>query len=252
MFAPAGYKQCLAVAAVNAEERPWQWSTLGEKVAISAPGESVWALEFFFNPGGTTLGKNRQHGTTFATALTAGVAALWLAHYGRDNLIATFGKERLQTLFWHQLRTVGHRRPANWNETLQGAGIIDAKALLSADLPAPSLLPAPGAVTLSMAAPSREPGTIASLFPELSETAVQQRLQVLLRATGAELQAKLDRHVDELVWIFSEQPAARQAFVDIQPGAGEGGGGPGLAAAGAPGTGSDTVLQFGSTTLRSL
>jgi len=39
---PARYRNCIAVAAVNSREKPWKDSSRGGKIAVSAPGESVW------------------------------------------------------------------------------------------------------------------------------------------------------------------------------------------------------------------
>jgi subtilisin family serine protease len=82
----------------------------------------------------------RSAGTSFSVALTAGVAALWLAHHGRENLIAKYGKSALQAVFIDVVRRTA-RRPTGWDGSRYGSGIVDADALLNRDLPAaaPSL-----------------------------------------------------------------------------------------------------------------
>jgi hypothetical protein len=85
------------------------------------------------NPPQQSVGQGQ--GTSFAVALTAGVAALWLAHHGRANLIgaARARGETLQTMF-RRIVMATSRRPANWDAFTMGAGIVDARALLEADL----------------------------------------------------------------------------------------------------------------------
>ena len=76
-------------------------------------------------------------GTSFAVALTAGVAACWLAHHGRPNLIAEARArgETLQNMFRRILRATA-RRPPGWNGINMGAGIVHARRLLEADFDA--------------------------------------------------------------------------------------------------------------------
>ena len=68
-------------------------------------------------------------------ALTAGVAALWLAHHGRANLIAIARAqgETLQSMFRRLVQATA-RRPSGWDSSDFGAGIVDAAALLGAEL----------------------------------------------------------------------------------------------------------------------
>jgi hypothetical protein len=67
--------------------------------------------------------------------MTAGVAALWLAHHGRSALVAAAHArgETLQVMFRRLLRATA-RRPDGWDSAGMGAGIVDARALLGADL----------------------------------------------------------------------------------------------------------------------
>ena len=135
---PARYENCVAVAGVNAKDEPWQGTCCGPDVAISAPGENVYRASVKRDnaTGVITFGVGQGQGTSFAVALTAGVAALWLAHHGRDKLIA-FAKskgETLQAMFRRLLRATARRPGANWDATTMGVGIVDANALLRADL----------------------------------------------------------------------------------------------------------------------
>jgi hypothetical protein len=99
-------------------------------VDISAPGQNVFKASLS-GDGAVSQGQ----GTSFAVALTAGVAALWLAHHGRADLIAAAKArgETLQQMFLRLVRATA-RRPPGWDPFEMGAGITDARALLGAGL----------------------------------------------------------------------------------------------------------------------
>src|SRR4029079_17396095 len=79
---PARYDECIAVAATNSAEQPWPGTSRGAPVDISAPGQNVYRA--VVPPGGATDADTvaQGQGTSFAVALTAGVAAMWVAHHG--------------------------------------------------------------------------------------------------------------------------------------------------------------------------
>ena len=79
---PARYDEVIAVAGINVRNEPWRGSCRGGAVDISAPAEFVPRAKR--NPadgGGPNVVAGGQ-GTSFAVAITAGVAALWLGHHG--------------------------------------------------------------------------------------------------------------------------------------------------------------------------
>ncbi len=126
---PARYDDCLAVAGTNVRSEPWRGSCRGGAVDIAAPAENVLRAR----TGVPAAGQGQ--GTSFAVAMTAGVAALWLAHHERPALVtaAHARGETLQLMFRRLLRATA-RRPAGWDTAGMGAGIVDARALLAADL----------------------------------------------------------------------------------------------------------------------
>lgn len=131
---PARYDECIAVAGTNRADGQWRGTCRGAAVDISAPAQNVIRA---WQPSGETTGGNRvgqAQGTSYAVALTAGVAALWLAHHGRANLIAEARKrqESLQIMFRRLLQATA-RRPRGWDSLEMGAGIVNADALLRAD-----------------------------------------------------------------------------------------------------------------------
>ncbi|UIJ70329.1 S8 family serine peptidase [Aurantimonas sp. HBX-1] len=131
---PARYEEVIGVAGTNIEDRPWKGSCRGSTVDISAPAEFVWrALRA--RSADPTFGVSGGQGTSFAVALVAGVAALWLEHYGRDAVIAQARARgvSVQRLFKAALQQTA-RRPSKWDSDDFGAGIVDADALTALPL----------------------------------------------------------------------------------------------------------------------
>ena len=131
---PAAYPEMIAIGGTNKADKRWKGSSHGAAVDISAPAEFVWkaARDSATAPNNQIVG---GQGTSFATALTAGIAALWLGHHGRAKVIA---EARVRGVSVQELfRTAAQqtaRRPAGFPSGL-GAGVIDAEALLKLALP---------------------------------------------------------------------------------------------------------------------
>jgi hypothetical protein len=209
---PARYHSCIAVAATNVEDRPWRHSSHGPDVDVSAPGESVWVPDL---EGDDQALLSRGSGTSYAVTHLAGVAALWLAFHGRDQLVARYGAPHLQDVFVHLLKTTGHRRPDGWQITEFGVGILDAETLLKAPLPSLDdvlTTTAPAATGLQPEAPDPFE-TIHAVMPELSREQVVERLQELLQAEGRELEEKLDHYAKELQYELVENWEFRATFL---------------------------------------
>ena len=125
---PAAYPETLAIAATNYQDAPWAGSCRGREVDVSAPGEQVWHAE----PDVRGIATTQGDGTSYATATTAGVAALWLAFFGKQALLEVADEchVNLQELFRNALKTTA-RAPGAWNPKKYGSGIVDAAALLN-------------------------------------------------------------------------------------------------------------------------
>lgn len=133
---PAAFSNCIAVGASNAKDGIWPGSAYGPEVDFAAPGESVWrALRN--DLGDPLTDAERGCGTSLSTAGVAGVAALWLAYHGRQNLINQLsGSRKLQDLFRSQVKKTV-RVPAGWDTGKHGEGIVDAKQLLAEPIAQP-------------------------------------------------------------------------------------------------------------------
>jgi hypothetical protein len=93
----------------------------------------------------------RDSGTSFACAGTAGVAALWISHHGRQTLVDKYGASGIPAVFKQLLQ--GHCTvPDGWDTDNYGPGIVNAFDLLTAPLP-----DAPG---ISLRPDGRKPASI--------------------------------------------------------------------------------------------
>jgi hypothetical protein len=129
---PARYEACIAVAGINQAEKPWKGSCRGSSVDVSAPGELVWRAGATRNANGSPhfYVDGTGEGTSFAVAMTAGVAALWLAHHGRDALIGSLAVGETLADRFRLLLKSSARVPNGWDARNFGAGIVDADRFL--------------------------------------------------------------------------------------------------------------------------
>lgn len=204
VVAPANYGEVIAVAASNIQDRPWSGSSHGPAVDVTAPGESVHVARADKASGGNVYTTGFGSGTSYAVALTAGVAALWLAHHGRDALIARYGKPTLQAVFIEVLRH-STRRPAGWDTGEYGSGIVNADALLTTPLPA--AVPPLGAATELVPADSlTATQRLAPYLPDRSVTTADAALDQLLAGS-----ADRDLYAGEIAYHLSQDPMIRAA-----------------------------------------
>lgn len=127
---PARYAEVIAVGGSNVDDGTWIGSCRGGAVDISAPAELVWKAQR--NAAAESMGVVAPgQGTSYATAITAGVAALWLSHHGRDNVIAHAARQgvNVQQLFKAALLATS-RQPQGWDSENYGRGVVAADALL--------------------------------------------------------------------------------------------------------------------------
>ncbi|QIG46632.1 S8 family serine peptidase [Nordella sp. HKS 07] len=158
---PGWDRNVIAVAGVNIKDKKWRGSSHGSKVDVSAPAENVYIARRN-KPSDTNKALVEPgQGTSFAVALTAGAAALWLARHGvqtvRDE--ATRRNTTVHELFRAAVRKTA-RKPPGWPASSMGTGIVDAFDLLNLSLTAiPAVAPAaeanPGAGILKAAGDHR-------------------------------------------------------------------------------------------------
>jgi Subtilase family/Peptidase family S41 len=205
VVAPASYHEVIAVAASTIQDGPWSGSSHGSAVDVTAPGQSVHTARASKEPAGNRYYTTRSHGTSFAVGLTAGVAALWLAHHGRDVLIARYGKGNLQAVFADLLRRTA-RRPAGWDTGQYGAGIVNAEALLAAQLP---VAVPPLAIEPAQALTAAQ--RLAPYLPDPSPAAAAAALDTLMPGQDGER----DLYAGELAYHLSQDPQVRATFAAV-------------------------------------
>jgi subtilisin family serine protease len=209
--APASWPECLAIGATGITDDPWSGSSRGEQVDFCAPGEGVWAATARRDGDGEEFTVEAHNGTSFAVAHTAGVAALWLAHHGAEKLRRRYGKKNLQRVFLSVART-SVTKPKAWDRHRYGTGILNARALLDAKLPAPATFDrVPARRAGSQAAPDVL-DRLATLWPDLTKVEVRSRLAAALGKRGGDLDATLDRFGGELFYQYSQDPELRRSL----------------------------------------
>jgi len=125
---PARFSDCIAVAGMNEDKEPWRGTSRGSEVDFCAPGQFVWCARRNAS-GASTHNIGPGQGTSFAVALSAGVASLWLEKHGRSTLIKSLGKnETLQDRFRSVAKATAQQAPKIPRSL--GAGFLDANALM--------------------------------------------------------------------------------------------------------------------------
>lgn len=131
---PAAYDMVIAVGSSRANHTFADHSSQGSRVDVAAPGESVWCVLLERQAGLPHVAVKQKSGTSLATPLVAGVAALWLSHHGKDKLVRMYGRERIPLVFDKLLRK-SCNTPPGWDTTKCGAGIVNTYKLLETPLP---------------------------------------------------------------------------------------------------------------------
>ncbi|OAN70690.1 hypothetical protein A8B78_04350 [Jannaschia sp. EhC01] len=224
-YAPNGL--CTAVAALTNSLTPWGKTGSGPEVTLSAPGENVWgsAKNKSSDPD---HGIRAAQGTTLATSLTAGVAALWVARHGGRAALKQAADAAGTTVqaMWVHCATSGLSKPPVWGGSGKlGAGVLDAEKALNTPLPtAPTgtearpdaVLPATGVeptanIALTHLA-NHHPEAAIEFGPDLADYA-GELLWLSLRA-GAKVRAAETSGLEAPVRPDQPSPALREALAD--------------------------------------
>jgi len=131
---PARYEEVVAVSGTNSRDEAWRGSCRGEAVDISAPAEFVPRAKRNPADGGGPHMMAGGQGTSFAVAITAGVAALWLAYHTVSAVKAVVPHGGSVQALFASLMRASARCPPGFDTSTMGAGIVDAEALLNAGL----------------------------------------------------------------------------------------------------------------------
>jgi subtilisin family serine protease len=136
---PANYDEVVCAAGTTYEKRFWSSSSHGIEVTIAAPAYSVYRARAFKEKKKYAYSVERSSGTSYATPIVAGAAALWLERHGGTAAIGQKlgGLARVPVAFKHLLKTAGFQAGVAWDPKQNGPGILDCVALLSAPLPSP-------------------------------------------------------------------------------------------------------------------
>jgi hypothetical protein len=146
---PANNPNTIGVAASDINHDEYDVGIYGHHVDISAPGVDVWragADKSTVAPGSKNFFVARSSGSSYATAIAAGVCALWQSFHTRDRLIGRpslnqrglYPPEKLISAYLLCVESSSARTNPTWfDNARRGLGIVNALALL--DEPLPSL-----------------------------------------------------------------------------------------------------------------
>jgi hypothetical protein len=124
---PAALDSAIAVAGVTPQEVPWAHSSHGPEVAFSAPAAEIFrAMPALGGVGHDFAGGG--DGTSYATAITSGAAALWLRRW-RDEIPPKYATPEARVVAFRQAAIATSYQPGGWQPQPFGAGIIDIGAL---------------------------------------------------------------------------------------------------------------------------
>lgn len=125
VVAPATNPLTVACAASDVNNDPWSGSSAGRAVNITAPGHQVWIAGW---TGDGRAVAQPGSGTSYATAIVAASAALWIsAHH--EQLEPK--KAETARLFRLALQASAQRLPDQLPSHKFGAGLLDCKKLLA-------------------------------------------------------------------------------------------------------------------------
>lgn len=153
---PANLPGVVSVTASTEEQMPWNDAFSNKNISWAAPGVSVCHLGARLasdtnSPKApssrisldTRAGDRivvdgvmkRSSGTSYSTAFTSGAAALWLQYHGHSALKMLYGPKNISRLFITLTQRFAMETPPHWDVRRHGAGIINIRKLLQAELP---------------------------------------------------------------------------------------------------------------------
>ncbi|MEA5573589.1 S8 family peptidase [Calothrix sp. UHCC 0171] len=226
---PAAYDEVIAVTGSTVDRGIWWGATTGKQVDVAAPGDSIWYAKSRREENSNEFKYSIESGsgTSFSAPFVAGVAALWLAYHGRDNLITRYGAEKIPFIFNKLLRDTCDKFPT-WQANKHGMGIVNAEKLLDAPLPdnVNQSMIAPG-MALQQYSPVDSGGieTFSHLFASQVETSESEKnflfrdydklnsnLCQILQVSETELPQQLQEVGQELAFYLATNPELYKQF----------------------------------------
>lgn len=153
---PARFRDVIAAAGCSTNGERWAESLRGPNVDITAPCDAVWVADFDPNrsdrDGKALPVLVPASGTSFAAAIVAGAAAVWVAHWGgRAELKKSYPDKPLAWVFREMLQRSAARIPGQpWDEVRFGPGILNIERLLGTPLPPQDEIPEPPATVINV------------------------------------------------------------------------------------------------------
>ena len=129
----ARYGLTTSVAAVTEKLDPWRFTGKGAANVIAAPGENVWSATKSSATDPDHATKPSQ-GTTLASSMTAGAAALWSASLGGRTQVKAIaaGQGTTGQVLFNAAVTATAKRPPSWgSQTDLGAGVLNLGGLFA-------------------------------------------------------------------------------------------------------------------------
>ena len=136
VVAPACYRRTIAVGGTTSKNQVWANASIGPEIDWSAPAADIRRATIEKKTGPYVYRDNGD-GTSYATALSTGVAALWLTHRAQE-INQKYGKTWMRVCAFKEIaKATAHvpLPPAVWGPGVAGTGILDAAAVLGAALP---------------------------------------------------------------------------------------------------------------------
>jgi hypothetical protein len=116
---PARLPTAIAVGATTSIDVPWSGSSFGPEVAFSAPGNEIHHVVVGKNGGLGTGFTGGGDGTSYATAMSTGSAALWLLRW-TDEITQRYGRTAARVEAFKKAVQDTSRRPRCGSRSLSG------------------------------------------------------------------------------------------------------------------------------------
>jgi len=119
---PAKCPDAIAIAGSTFDQKPWSGSAGAPEVVVAAPAEGVWTASVM----GGAYCLDASSGTSFATALVAGMAAEWVVQMRAKNTLPAVPTPAFKDALKRSARPWS---TASWQRQF-GVGIVDMRRLM--------------------------------------------------------------------------------------------------------------------------